>query len=413
MKSKKIWYCHPTAGHGQQSMSFRPYYLAKYWKQAGHQPYIISSSFHHLLNHPTKQKEAILAKSIENVDYIFLKTTKYNSNGVKRIFSMLSYSLRFILQRKQLEKITGIPDVIIVSSTHPFHYFPLYFFAKKHHIQLIFEVRDLWPSSLIELLNLKPWHPLVILLSMIENHAYKNADKIVSLLEFAKPYMQSKGLKSHKFHYIPNGTEVGFANCNELPLEHKNRIEELKNHKKFIIGYAGAMGEPNALTYLIEAMKILQKSNPNIHCILMGDGHQKDLLKKKVAHYQLNNIDFLPKIPKSMMNEFLQRMDVLYLGWQDTELYQYGVSPNKIFDYMLSETPIIESGGAPISLLTKANCGLNCVAANPEKIAASILELIKLPLEKRKTMGQNGKAYVLKHHQYSLLSQQYLDLIKA
>ena len=135
MKSKKIWYCHPTAGHGQQSMSFRPYYLAKYWKQAGHQPYIISSSFHHLLNHPTNQKEAVLAKSIENVDYIFLKTTKYNSNGVKRIFSMLSYSLRFLLQRKQQFKdaIKYYDKVIKINSFHVYSYY------NKAVIEALFE----------------------------------------------------------------------------------------------------------------------------------------------------------------------------------------------------------------------------------------------------------------------------------
>ena len=155
MTKKTIWYCHPTAGSPQEGMSYRPYYLCKYWKKSGHQPYVISSSFHHLLHRPQYQKEDIHLQDIDGVDYIRLKTPFYQGNGIKRILSMFAYALQITRKQKDIFKITGRPNAIIVSSTHPFHYLSLYPIAKKHQIPLIFEVRDLWPSSLIELLKNK------------------------------------------------------------------------------------------------------------------------------------------------------------------------------------------------------------------------------------------------------------------
>jgi glycosyltransferase involved in cell wall biosynthesis len=414
MKQKQeiIWYCHPTAGSPEEGMSYRPYYLAKNWQQTGHQTYVISSSFHHLLHHPKTQKKPLEVFSQSGVNYIRLKTPRYKANGFKRILNMLVYSLRFVLHSKSILARTGKPTAIIVSSTHPFHYFPLYRLAKKLKVPLIFEVRDLWPSSLIEILKLKPWHPLVWTLGLIEKHAYRHADQVVSLLEFAKPYMESKGLNPEKFQYIPNGTEVTDINSKiSLPTQHQKLLQHLKTHDKFIIAYTGAMGPPNALEHLLAAMNILNTTHPHIHCLLLGHGQNLAALKDYCYKHQMQNVDFLPRISKDLIPLFLSQVDSVYLGWQDTSLYQYGVSPNKIFDYMLAAKPIIESGGSPISLVTQAQCGIQTAAAAPELIAQSIIKLSQLSKVELETLGANAKAFVLKHHTYPVLAKQFLTVL--
>ncbi len=35
-------------------------------------------------------------------------------------------------------------------------------------------------------------------------------------------------------------------------------------------------------------------------------------------------------------------MDVLFIGLKNESLYRFGISPNKIFDYMMASKPIIQ-----------------------------------------------------------------------
>ena len=414
MSKQIIWYCHPTAGSPREGMSYRPYYLAKYWQEAGHNAYVISSSFHHLLHHPKIQKENVSHQKIDSVEYIRFKTPTYQDNGIKRILSMFVYALQFKKNQKKLFQITGKPDVIIVSSTHPFHYLSLYPIAKKHNIPLIFEVRDLWPSSLIELLNLKPWHPLVIFLGLIEKHAYKHSQYVISLLSDAMPYMVSKGLDPKKFVYIPNGTDcITTTEAENLPLPLKQKISELKKKELFLIGYAGALGVPNAMKHFIQAMEILQTTHPHIQAILVGKGAQKKELMDYCKSNQMDNIHFFDPIPKTQVHYFLKEMNLLYLGWQDSKLYQYGVSPNKIFDYMLAARPILESGGAPNGLVHLAKCGIQCKAGAPFDIHKSLIKFNQLEQKKLDEIGKNGEDFFLKNHTYRFLAQKFYNIFQG
>ena len=308
-------------------------------------------------------------------------------------------------------KLTGKPDVIIVSSAHPFHFKTLEKLAKKHGAMLIFEVRDLWPLSLIQLAKLHPLHPLALWIASLEKRAYQRADAVVSLLDKALPYMQSKGLAPERFHVIPNGTNPGMFRLPEkLPEAMDDRIQAVKQTGAFLMGYAGALGEPNALKHLISAMKHLADQQYNIHLFLLGEGGLKADLEAHAAHENLANITFFNGIAKHEVPGFLKQMDVLYLGWNAVDLYQYGVSPNKIFDYMMSETPIIESGGAPDSMIERLGCGVRCEAANPVAIMNAILQMHELSDEQRLAIGARGKRAVELKYDYQVLAHDYMCL---
>jgi len=411
MKNKVIWYCHHYAGSPSLGMSYRPYYFTQAFNQAGHQAYVIGASHHHLKQASEPQREAIKKQIIEDVPFILLKTRAYRENGLSRLMNMLQYAFKFRTQKKNIMKLTGKPDVIIVSSAHPFHFKTLEKLAKKHGAMLIFEVRDLWPLSLIQLAKLHPIHPLALWIASIEKRAYKQADAVVSLLDKALPYMQRKGLDPERFHVIPNGTHPGmFSLPEKLPEAMVNYIQVVQQTGAFLVGYAGALGEPNALKYLISAMKHLADKQHNIHLFLLGDGALKADLEAYAAHENLANITFFDGISKHEVPGFLNQMDVLYLGWNAVDLYQYGVSPNKIFDYMMSETPIIESGGAPDSMIERLGCGVRCEAANPVAIMNAILQMNELSDEQRLAMGARGKQAVELKYDYQVLARDYLTL---
>jgi glycosyltransferase involved in cell wall biosynthesis len=406
---KTIWYCHHYAGAPSLGMSYRPYYFTKELCKQGHNAYVVSAAYHHLLLDPKKQKKKVLKQTIDDVPFITLRTRPYQGNGLSRILNMIDYARDFKTQQKKIVALTGKPDVIIVSSAHPFHFKILRKIAKTYNAKLIFEVRDLWPLSLQLLLNKSNLHPLILYLSYLEKKAYQNSDYVVSVLRNSLGYMKNKGLSEEKFRYIPNGISlVELRKSENLPTLHWKSIENLDS-KQFKLGYAGALGEPNAMNYLIDAMNVLLQKKVPVHLFIVGEGLLKNQLIKQSEKLGLTNITFLPRISKKAIPTFLDQMDALYLGWQPSEIYQYGVSPNKLFDYMASGKPIIESGGDQNGIIQEAKCGFQCEAGKPTQIANMIEQLYLLPKDEKIKMGDKGRNYVLLHD-YSRLANQYSAL---
>jgi glycosyltransferase involved in cell wall biosynthesis len=196
-----------------------------------------------------------------------------------------------------------------------------------------------------------------------------------------------------------------------LPIGLKKTIDDLKNKQQFLVGYAGSLGKPNAMEHFVQAMQIIAQTHPNIQALLVGQGNEKQALIDYCQSHQILNVHFFDPIPKTQVHYFLKEMDLLYLGWQDTKLYQYGVSPNKIFDYMLAGRPILESGGAPTSLVELAGCGKMCPSSRPDLIAQHLIVISELSKNELAYFGHNGQTYVQKNHHYLELSKKYTNVL--
>ena len=405
---KNIWYLHHYAGAPGIGMSYRPYFISYHLKHLGFNPSIIAASFHHLLTRCSHQIDTVKQELIEDIPYIWLKTNSYHGNRFGRLRNMFTYTWRLKTQYKKIVSSCGKPDIIIVSSSHPFHYLIASKIAKKYDAKLIFEVRDVWPLTLIELLDLNPKHPLLMLMSYIERRAYKEADYVVSLLPNAFEYMHKFALTKDRFIYIPNGITIQENNEESLlPSELQQKIIQLRKKNKFIIVYTGAHGIPNALDQLIEALTLLN-DNTDIHAILVGKGNEKENLQLKAKH--LSNVSFFDPIDKLAIPTLLKQCDACFIGWQNKNLYQYGISANKIFDYMLAAKPIIQAVNTKNDPVALADCGLITSPENPPQLVKAILKMIAMEKSTLQEMGERGREYVKQYHDYQILAEKYVEL---
>jgi len=122
-------------------------------------------------------------------------------------------------------------------------------------------------------------------------------------------------------------------------------------------------------------------------------------------------VKFLPPVPKAAVPCLLSALDALYLGWRDEPVYRFGVSPNKLMDYMMSARPIVHAVRAGNDLVAQSACGISCAPEDPEAAARAILEMMRLPAEERAAMGRRGREYVLQHHDYRLLARRFLEAV--
>lgn len=391
MGSKVVWIINQYGGSRLHGMTFRSYYLAKEFVKK-HKVYLFSASYSHVMSTPPKVSKRLTLEDVDGITYAWLKVAKYEgSKSMGRIWSMFVFLFRlFTVNVSDFQK----PDMIIVSSISPFPIIKAFFWARKYKAKLIFEVRDIWPLSIMELGGLSKYHPFVMLLQWVENFAYRVSDYVVSVLPNAFEHMQYHGLSKERFVYIPNGIEIT-----------ANKVASTKDSSTFIVGYAGTIGVANAMNYLVEAAEIL-KDQP-ILFYLLGNGPAKIELQNMVNEKSLEKVRFFDAIPKADVAPFLAGLDVLYIGWHASALYRFGISANKIFDYLLAEKPIVHSVMAGNDPVKEAKAGLSVDPESPQQIAEAILQLYEMTEEERKQLGENGRRYVEEYHSYEKLAEEY------
>ncbi len=401
---KTVWIINQYAGSPHIGMNFRSYYLAKELQHQDHHVTVFSGSFSHLFANPPKVAKTFTKERIDTIDYIWVKLPRYRaSKSAKRLLSMLLFALKlFFFNPYSLKK----PDVIIISSLSLFPVLNAYLWSKLFKAKLIVEVRDIWPLSLVELGNISASHPLVILLSWLERFAYRHADYVVSLLPKAKEHMVAQGLNPEKFIYIPNGIDLEeLQHPQPLP---PSVVSELPRDK-FIVGYAGTLGIANALDYFLEAALLL-KEVPAIHFVLVGNGSEKEALINFAQTKQLYNVTFIEAIAKTQIPSMLQYFDVCYIGWHRYPLYRFGISANKLFDYMYAQKPILHSVEAGNDPIADAACGISVAPENPQAIADAVMTLYAMNEQERRLLGERARTYVVEHHSYRALAQRYSAL---
>lgn len=397
------------AGAPHLGMEFRPFYMAKEWTKMGHNVTIIAASQAHVR---TVQKEVckpITKENIDGIEYLWVKTPSYNGNGFKRIINIFAFVRRLMNNAKTISKEQN-PDVVIASSTFPFDIFPAKKIAKLSNARIVFEVHDLWPLSPIELGGMSKNHPFIKAVQFGEDYAYKNANHVVSMLPKTKEYMISRGMHDDKFHYVPNGINLADWSGKEgLPESHLNLINKLKSDERKIICYAGSHGIANALDSLIEAANLLE--HKNVAIVLVGKGPEKEMLQNKVVNESIDNVYFLPPVKKQQIPCLLESMDFLYIGLQRQSLFRFGISPNKMFDYMMAAKPIIQAIEAGNNMVEEAKCGIAVEPENPQDIQNAVLKLMNYSSDELTALGTNGQSFVLKNHEYSILAKKFIDIL--
>ncbi len=384
-------------------MEFRHYYLSKELIKLGYTVTIISSTYSHLFKKIPPHQKWFNFEQIDGIQYVWIKVPKYPSaHSIKRVLKWFWYTFSlFFLPAKKI----GNPDYIIVSPMQTIPVFPAYRWAKKHNAKLIFEVKDIWPLSIQELGGYSNKHPFIQLLKFFEHFAIRNSDAIVSVLPNYQQYLKDEGFDK-TFEYIPNGIDIEEVNASL-----SNELESLIPKNKFIIGYAGTIGTANAMHYLIEAANIL-RDKQEIVFLIVGDGSEKEKLSQLVQKYDLKNVYFINPIPKKQIQSLLKFFDVCYIGLENKNLFKYGISPNKLFDYLYAAKPLIIAINSPNNIVEQAKCGISIYSQNPQKIADAIIRLYSMSDEERKIMGNRAKDFVLKNHTIEALARKYKMLIE-
>lgn len=396
------------AGSDYHGMEFRPFYMAREWKKKGHNVTILGADFSHLRkNNPVIEKD-FQEEIIDGITYVWVKTPKYQGNGVGRIKNISTFMWKLRMNYKMVAD-KYKPDAVIASSTYPLDIYPAHRIAKRCKAKLCFEIHDLWPLSPMEIGGFSEKNPAIIVLQRAEDFAFKNSDVIVSILPDADKHIKERGFSTDKFVYVPNGILTGEKK--EAPMESTiQRLQELKEQGYFLVGYTGNHSPANVLDTMIDAAK--KTTDEKVKYVLVGKGNVKNELIEYTKANNVTNVEFLDPVLKDNMDNVLQLLDIGYIGLKKQNLFNYGVSPNKLFDYMMAARPVIYAVEASNDPVSDCNCGISVPAENPDAVVDAVMKIKSLSEEEKIKMGENGKDYVLTNHMYEGLADKFLNALK-
>jgi len=175
-------------------------------------------------------------------------------------------------------------------------------------------------------------------------------------------------------------------------------------NNRFCCLYTGAHGIPNCLETIVEAALIVQqKGYSNIKFILIGEGTEKKKLIEFCKVNNISNIEFFSQVDKVTIPAILAKGSVCLLSTRNINLYKYGISPNKLFDYLAAGKPIVFSGNVYNDIVKEANAGISVEPENSEAFANAIISLYNMEKSERIQLGLNGRKYVEQYHSIEVL----------
>jgi len=395
MKNRTIWIFNHYALTPEFPGGTRHYDFSRELIKRGYEVTIFASSFHHTQLRETKDYQTAndIVENVDGVRFVWIKSYPYRRNDGKRVVNMLSYAIRAYWAGRKI--IRQKPDIIIGSSVHLFAAYAAYRLSLHFKVPLLVEIRDIWPLTLVEM-GIPKWHPFVIVLRALEKLLYRKAAKIITLLPESQIYFENQGIPPEKIRIIPNGVNLDKYRCDSA-----GQVAS----PNFKIMYVGKHGQSDSLHMLLAAAKALQNSGHNdIRFILIGDGIEKDALIKYSVSIDLKNVEFRPSVKKTMIPNVLGEADVFVSLMQDADIYRYGTSGNKEFDYAASGKPIIIVGNPRGHFVKESGCGLVIPSQSPEALAKAVLSLYALGVQERNNMGKRGREYVEEYFAIPLLA---------
>lgn len=394
---KQVWVLNHYAQEPGGAGGTRHFHLAEHLQKMGWQATLIAASAKHRTGkQPLLPFEKHRMDSFNEVRFLWIRTSHYSGNGGGRIRNMLQYTWRVLLQKTTAD--LPRPDIVIGSSVHPFAAVAGALLARRFKVPFVFEVRDLWPQTLIDMGRLKSSSTTAWILRKLELWLYRRAARIVALLPRAWEYITPLGIPKEHVIWIPNGVDLSLF---------PQATSSLSDSQYFTLMYFGAHGQANGLDNVLTAMKFVQEQ-PNgrhIRLRMIGDGPLKPILIAKASKMGLINVSFESSVPKSQIPALAAQADAFVIAVLDLpNLYRYGISMNKLFDYLAAERPIIISSDAVNNPVSEAQAGLTVKAGQPEALSDAILKIAATPLEERRRMGHAGRTYVERNHSFQQLS---------
>lgn len=334
---------------------------------------------------------------------IRVRTLGYRRNDWRRSLNMVSYAVQVLLRAFR----KPAPHVVVASCPHTFALAAGMLVAKLRRARFVIEVRDFWPRVLVELGGLREESLTTRLLYRLERWCYSASDGVIFVMPQGHLYLQELGINKPTT-VIPN------AIPRDLATDTKQTVVPEAARYSFVSVYTGLMGAATNVDVILDAAAILSERRPgHFGFLLYGQGSEKDIIEDKLAAMDLDNVHIMKPVTQRELLAILRaNADATIFTAKALDVFRYGVSPNKITDYLAAAKPIVYSCESSNDVVQQAECGISVPPGDPVAMSAALEELADTPYRQRHAMGQRGYEYLKKNYIMEDQAKAFADFIE-
>jgi glycosyltransferase involved in cell wall biosynthesis len=381
----------------------RHHELARYLASHGQQITIIASPISYLTGKSRSTKNPWSEKQVDGEFITILRTYTYPALHRSFAFRLISF-FSFMISSFLIGLRVGNIDLVWGTSPPIFQGFTAWALSRIKRVPFLFEVRDLWPAFAVAVGVLRS--PILIRLSeWLESFLVRHADLVMVNSPGFTQHVKDRGARHVEL--VPNGTDTNMFNpdVDGSAFRQSHQLDS-----KFVALYAGAHGLSNDLGIVLAAAKELLPQK-EIVFVLLGDGKDKPELQEQARLQGLDNVLFLPPIPKIEMPSALAAADACIAILKPVELYKT-TYPNKVFDYMASGKPVVLAiDGVIREVIDHAGAGIAVPPGDPHALSQAVLRLAHNP-DLAHTMGRQGRRYVDAHFDRNILASKLMNIMR-
>lgn len=350
-------------------------------------------------------KNKVERQVYDGISIITLKVSYSQSMGV---MARLKSFVQFMFHATYIGWKEKDVDLVIATSTPLTIGFPALVFKKLKKIPYLFEVRDLWPEVPIQMGGLKNKTAIKLAL-WFEKTIYKNASHIVALSPGMQDGVLKTGIPENKVDMIPNMAKIDKF----WPRPHsKELMKELSlNDKTFKIIYFGAMGEANAIEYILDTAELL-KEHSDVELLFIGNGAKQQLIIKSIETRDLKNVRYLGLFNMEKTSELVNLCDISLVTFDNIPILATN-SPNKLFDSLSAGKPIIvNSNGWTKKMVEQNECGIFVDPESPQDFMEKLIQLKQSP-QLLQQMGLNSRRLAETEFDKSILCDKFANVVAS
>lgn len=386
--------------------------LAQRWAQSGHDVTVLTG----FPNHPDGNirpeyrrnfRRMVFRERVRDVNVVRSWLLPLpNRRSIERI---LNYS-SFLASAAITGSFLGAPDVVIASSPQLLVGLAGWWISRLKHVPFVFEVRDLWPESLVAVGVGNANSALHRSLTRIAAFLYRKADHVVVVTPAFRDFLVSRWqVPAEKISVVPNGVETRVFSPRFAA--HDLR-ESLGADGKFIASFIGTMGLAHGLNALIAAAERFQKTEPDVLFMLVGEGADRERITEIAQAKRLSNIRFVPQQLREKIPDYIAASDACLVLLKKSEVFET-VIPTKMLEFMSCAKPVILGVRGQARKMIEASQAGICI--EPENVDQLCDAILKLRREEwlRESLGRNGREYIVRNLSRERTADEYLRVLNG
>ena len=394
----------------------RVYELSKWWAGWGHDVTVLTG----FPNHPDGKiypgYEKLFWRGLyrEEVDGIKVVRTWLlplpNRKGWERMTNYTSFFVSSLMRGIFLSK----PEVIIGTSPQLLVGLSGYFLARMKKVPYVFEVRDLWPESLVAT-GMSSSRSLVYKsLDRISKYLYEHSDKIIVVTKaFKKEILSKPGLRvrAESIELLENGVDIDIFK----PFSSEKRRmlkEQMGLGGRFVISYIGTLGIAHGLDVVLKVAEKAKISQKDWLFLLVGEGADRERLEKVREDSGLDNVVFTGKVARERVPKMINLSDICMVLLKNKATFKT-VIPSKMLEFMSCGVPIVLGvAGQAREILEASGGGIFFEPENADELFNS-LKFLYSSESVRKQMGEEGRAYIEREFSRERKAREYLSILQG